>query len=350
MLNNKGSTLVFVLSLAIVLNIVFVSVYLSVNHTQKASGTKRVQVSALALAEAGKEKLYGAITQKTFIPVQNTRVSVYTDVQLNKGKFSVTCSSNVYLDTFWIESIGQENTNSTTISVVASMRPSINLPSHPVKAAVTARTSIVVKGNINIDGRDHDTDGVVIDAGLYGVSTCDSLFIEGSATVGGSGVAPVDKSVISTVRSTVAEEEVAVTAQLNSPESFLGLPAGSLDSYKTTLLTTPMNGLVYVTNSAGPVHFDSSSGILIVHNSAKNAELQITNGYFKGLIIVDLMAKISGNAKIVGAVVTLNDGEVSTFGTGTADILYSSYVMANLGKYCKNIKNKVNEISWKEIK
>lgn len=350
MLNNKGSTLIFVLSLAVILNIVFAAVYFTVTNTQKATGTKRVQVSALTLAEAGKEKIYGKITHKIFVPTANTRVNVYTDEQFNKGTFSVSCSSNSSLDTVWIESKGKENNSFSTINVVASVLPDVIVPAKPVHGAVTARSNIIVKGNITVDGRDHDTDGVMVGAGVFGVSTCGLLYVEGSVLVGGQGVAPVNKANIDAVRSTIAEENVAVTSALNSPEEFLGLPIGSLDKYKSTTLTTPMNGIAYITNSIGPIQFDSSCGILIVHNSAKSAELQLNDGYFKGLIITDLMAKISGNAKVVGAVVTLNDGEVSTFGTGTAQILYSSYVMENLSKYCNNLKKKVKEISWKEIK
>jgi hypothetical protein len=350
MLNSKGSTLIFVLSLAVILNIVFASVYFTINHTQKATGIKRVQVSALSLAEAGKEKIYGAITQKIFIPIPNTRVNVYTDEHLNKGTFTVSCSSNTALDTVWIESQGQENASLSMVNVVASIRPDINLPAHPVRGAVTARNTIIVRGNINVDGRDHDTDGVLTGAGVFGVSTCGLMDVEGSATVGGTGVAPVNRFNVTPVRTKISEENVPVTSSLNSPEEFLGLAVGALDKYKTAMLTTPVEGIVYDTISAGPVHFDSSYGLLIVHNSSKSAELQINTGYFKGLIITDLMGKISGNAKIVGAVVTLNDGEVSTFGTGTADVLYSSYVMENLSKYCKNIKKKVTEISWEEIK
>jgi hypothetical protein len=350
MFNSRGSTLIFVVSLAIILNVVFVSIYLAVNHTQKATGTKRVQVSALTLAEAGKEKIYGEITQRIFIPTPNVRVNVYSEEHLNKGTFTVSCSSNAAIDTVWIESRGQENASFSTINVVASIRPDIILPSHPVRGAVTARNTIIVRGNINVDGRDHDTDGVLTGAGVFGVSTCGLMDVEGSATVGGSGVAPVDRFNVAPVRTSIAEESVPVTSSLNSPEEFLGLSVGALDKYKTDILITPVEGIVYDTLSAGPVHFDSSSGLLIVHNSSKTAELQINTGYFKGLIITDLMGKISGNAKIVGAVVTLNDGEVSTFGTGTAEVLYSAYTMENLSKYCKNIKKKVTEISWKEIK
>jgi hypothetical protein len=351
MYNSKGSALIAVLSFAIIFNIVFLAVYFAVTSTQKSTGIKRVKTSALMLAEAGKEKLYGEIAHKIFVPQNGVRLSAYTDFPLNKGTFSVSCSSNTTLDTAWVSSAGKDNSLLAQINVVASIEPDIDLANPHVRGAVNARSRIIVKGNINIDGRDHDTNGVYIGKGVFGVSTCDSLFLSGSATVGGNDTAPVSDKDIAPVKSIVSEELAPVTAAFGSPEAFLGLPPGALDKYKVSTLTTPMHGIVYLTDSyVGPVHFDSSYGILIVHNSLKNAQLQINNGNFKGIIIADLMAKITGNAEIIGAVVTLHEGEVSTFGTGTVDIYYSSYVMNNLAKYCQNVQKKVKEISWEEVK
>lgn len=351
MLNNKGSTLILVVSLAIILNIVFLSIYYSVGRTQKASGTNRIQTSALTLAEAGKEKLYGEITQMIYKPAANTRQNVYANLAFGKGSFSVSCSSNATLDTVWIESSGKENSSLAKINVVASIGPDVTINAPAIRGAIMARSSIIVKGNINVDGRDHDTTGAVIDSGVYGVSTCGILSIVGSSTIGGNGVVPVDKNAIDPVLTLVTEQNAPVSPLFHSPEAFFGYPQGALDKYVVPTLVTPIKGIVYLKNNyVGPVHFGNSSGVLIVHNSTYNAELQITDGYFKGLIITDLMAKIDGNAKIVGAVITLNSGEVSTFGTGTAEILYSSYVLDNLAKYCVNIKKKVKEVSWKELK
>ncbi len=351
MLNNRGSSLIFVVSLAVLLNIVFASIYFTVNRTQKSTSEKKNHTSTLTLAEAGKEKLYGEISQKTFIPTPDTRIDAYSNFTFGKGSFSVNCLGNTALDTVWIESTGKENTSISTINVIAAIQPDVNIAAPPVRGAVMARSNIIVKGNINIDGRDHDTNGVVINTGVYGVSTCQTLSVQGSSTIGGNGLAPVDKNTIDPVRSTVAEENAPVSGLFQSPEAFLGLPPGALDNYKVSSLTTPIHGIVYLTNdNVGPVHFGDSYGILIVHNSSKSAELHITDGNFKGLIITDLMAAINGNTLVIGAVTTLNDGEVSTFGTGTADILYSSYVLNNLNKYCPNIKKKITELSWKEVK
>jgi len=181
------------------------------------------------------------------------------------------------------------------------------------------------------------------------LSTCGLLSLEGSATIGGNGVVPVDNKGLEAVDSLVAQQNASVSSIFDSPEAFLGLPDGTLEQFKTATLTTPFNSLVYITQDyVGPVDFGNSSGILVVHNQFKTSELQITTGVFKGLIICDRMARISGNAEIIGAVVTLSDAEVSTFGTGTAIIKYSRPVLEKLTDYCRNFKKRVVEIAWEE--
>jgi hypothetical protein len=350
--NNRGSSLIFVVSLAIILNIVFITVYLTVSKTQKATGAKRLKTSSITIAEAGKEKLYAQLIDKSYIPPKNLRATVYSDFQLGAGTFSVSCSANVTQDTVWIESWGKDKQSETGIAVVAAISPKIVVNTPPVRGAVTARTNVQVIGNITVDGRDHDSTGALNgQPGLFGVSTCDALIESGSAQIGGNGQLPLESKDTTGKLSIISEQKVPVSASLASPEAFLGLPAGSLDEYKSTTLTTPFHGIRYVTNTIGPIDFGNySSGILIVHNTFKTAEMHLNQGKFIGLVIVDKMAKINGKAEILGSVVTLGETDVSTFGNGGANINYSSYVMNNLGKYCENIKKKITEVSWKELK
>jgi hypothetical protein len=344
--NNRGSALISVMMLAIILNCVFAAVYMTVSHTQKMTGVKRITTSALSIAEAGKEKLYGEITCKSFTPLAKTRINAYVNYSFNGGLFSVSCSSNQSLDTVWVESKGQVNSITSRISVVAAVTPEIgNISPAALNGAITARSNVELLGNINIDGRDHDTNAVVTGNGVFGVSTCSTLSVGGSSSIGGNGIAPGKKG----ADPATYQENVPVTSKFDSPEAFLGLPAGALDKFKTTTLTTPINGIVYLTgNFYGPVHFGNSFGILIIHNTFTNAQLQTNGGTFKGLIIIDQMDKINGNATILGGVATLCTGTTSTFGNGNSDILYSSTVLNNLGEYCPNVKKKLKEISWKE--
>ncbi|MCX7726622.1 MAG: hypothetical protein N2053_07210, partial [Chitinispirillaceae bacterium] len=68
----------------------------------------------------------------------------------------------------------------------------------------------------------------------------------------------------------------------------------------------------------------------------------------KGIIIADRMDKVTGDAIVIGAVVTLTESEVSTFGTGSAKILFSRQALNKLNEYCNNILTKITQVSWKE--
>ncbi len=349
--NNNGNAVISVLVVGVIFNLILASFMISSRDSTSKSRIRRYRSNLVNIAEAGKEHLYGQIRAGTFKPVKNNRIIYCDNKPFESGSFSVSCSTNSSSDTVWINSAAVFQGRMTMVQSVAKLSPHISIPFPPVRGALTARSRITVKGNIQIDGSDYDTTNIMIGPGTLGVSTCDLLFLEGSASVGGNGIAPLSMHDFESIRSLVSEENASVEQFFSSPEDFLGLPEGTLDEYKSSGLTTPFHGLIYLTQDyVGPVHFENSSGILIVHNQYKTAELQITNGIFKGLIITDKMAKINGNALILGAVVTLCEGEVSTFGTGSAVIRYSSQVLSNLEKYCENLKKKVEQISWEQVK
>jgi hypothetical protein len=347
--NNNGSTLIAVVIIAIVLNIALAVFFFSTKNTTKSAGTKRIKVTAFNIAEAGKEDLYSQVSWRKYTPKADIVETVFSGHPFQSGAYTVSCRSNTLHDTLWVTSKGVMNNDSTIIETVAWLRPDITVNFPPILGAITSRSRITVKGNIEIDGRNYDTSNTLIDAGIYGISTCDSMLLSGSATVGGNGVAPVNDKNLTAVQETVADEKIPIDGRFASPEAFLGVPAGSLNDYVVSSLTTPFSGLYYLKEPyVGPVHFGKSYGILIIHNEYKDAELQIVDGTFCGLIITDRMAKISGNAVILGAVVTLCEGEVSTFGTGTAVIRYSKLALQSLSAYCSNLRKKVQEVSWKE--
>ncbi len=355
-LNNRGSSLIFVVSLAIILNIVFVTVYMTISSTQKRTGVKRLNTNSILLAEAGKEKLYADLNTSTISLTPNTRTQIYTDQVLGTGTFNVSCSTNASVDTVWIESWGKDNTSETGIGVVASVTTATAITAPPVKAAVTSRPDVELSGNIFVNGMDHDSNGVLTgDPGVYGVSTCGALSLSsGSAELSGKGFGPFGKKASAAEIAKVAEQGVAVSASLGSPEAFLGVPAGSLDKYKITesALTLPFHGVRYIESTAGPLHIGGSSGILIIHSPMKNATTKLNaTGTFKGLIVVDEMDKMNGNLTVVGAVVCLADfAGAKKFGNGNADVKYSSYVLNNLGKFLHDGDKSVKELSWTELK
>lgn len=151
----------------------------------------------------------------------------------------------------------------------------------------------------------------------------------------------------------IAEQSVAASGSLASPEAYLGVAPGSHDKYKITEeeLTTPFHGIRYIESSAGPLHLGNSSGILIVQTALKSANLHLNGGTFKGIIIVDEMDKLNENADVIGAVVAISDfAGAGKFGNGNSTVKYSSYVVNNLGKFITDGDKSVKELSWKELK
>ncbi|HZH73243.1 MAG TPA: hypothetical protein VFD91_12175 [Mariniphaga sp.] len=350
--SENGSALLSILLIGFILNIVLGIFYLNSKTTLTKSGDRRLKVSSLNIAESGKEKLYAMINAGIFRPESNRKETVIDNENFGGGYVTVICSTGLSEDTLYIHSMGKHGDEITEIQVVSVLEPNMPFNGIPaaLKGAITSRNTVQLTGNITVDGRDHDPFGNVIGSGTYGVYTCMYLNMgSNAAKVGGNDNLPACKPVYDSVKSLVVFENAAITPQFNSPESFLGLPSGALDKYKVSSLTVPFKGIQYVTKSVGPVHFGSSSGILIVHNDAGDAKLKINQGTFKGLIICDQMDKINGVAEIIGGIAALGKNSESIFGNGNADILYSTGVLLNLGDYCENVRKKIVEIVWQEI-
>lgn len=355
LLNNRGSSLIFVVSLAIILNIVFVLVYMTVSTTQKRTGVKRLNTNSIFLAEAGKEKLYADINTSTISLTPNQRKNIYTDYSLGTGTFSVSCSTNAAVDTAWIESWGKDQTSETGIGVVAAISSDAIFNPVPVVAAVTSRPSVDCKGSIDVDGRDYDSTGTVLKdpKGVNAISTCGTLSVGTATGLCGNNYC-VPKKPSASELDIVSDQGVAVSSVLASPEAFLGVASGALNKYKIaeSAMTYPFHGVRYIESTAGPLHIGGSSGVLIIHSAMKNASLQINGtGTFKGIVIVDEMDKMNGNITVVGAVACLADfAGAKMFGNGSAYVKYSSQVLNNLNKFITDGDKSVKELSWKELK
>lgn len=343
-----------VLALVVILNLTLLAVYFVTRGTSRKSGDRRESVSALNIAEAGKERLYAEIRYNEYQPLKGSETTVYSNVAFNNGTYTVSYKSNAAADTLDVTSVGTLANATTTIRTRISIRPDMPIPTPTIRGAVSARSTVNITGTIAIDGRDHDpyctTTG---DPGVYGVSTTDSISVSGNAGIGGNGMdVKVHKQLELNIE-TVAEQDAAPDTMFNSPESFLSISEDDLKPYMSSdpTLTPPFHDFIYKTcDHVGPLNLDSSGGVLIVHNEDGDAELEITTGVFKGLIIADKIPLISGNTVIHGAIVALQDSLVVINGVGTPRICYCSEIIENLVDYCNNIKNWVTELSWKEEK
>lgn len=214
-------------------------------------------------------------------------------------------------------------------------------------AALTVKSSVVIKGSSQIDGRDWDhMSTLIVDNGVFGVISTGALSMGRRSMVGGNGIFPVNKPIFPIVNEISDEEEYFFT-----PEEVLGLPENILDKYKSkTMPRMPFHGLVYLNpdKEIDCHNFRNSNGILICHNEKGTALLKNIRGNFKGIIIADRIEHESNRTNILGAVVILSKSGESFILKDNATIRYSSKAISNLNNYinivCDSI---VNKVSWK---
>lgn len=360
--NSRGSTLIFVVSLAIILNIILVSIGLTVMKTQKFTGSNRTKTSSLLLAEAGKDKVFAELKNGTLKLAPKECRKFVSDSSLSIGTFTVTCRTNDSLDTFWIESWGKDGKSETGVSTIVTLVPEIEINIKGIESALTVKSNIEINGNIVIDGRDHYSNGNPNTE----QSAVNVVAIRTPGTVTIKNENPNKVSVIGKGEGVSysygqnAIEKVVGDSLFKTPEEYLGLDSNSLNNIKKDTVNGKkfnndgFNGIRYLTGISGTLNLDlgTSSGIIIVHNKNGDAKVSINaNDKFKGIVIVDQMDMLNGNGKITGAVVALKEDSGTTkFGNGTAKILYSSEVLRNIMNHCKNLKYYFKEISWKELK
>jgi hypothetical protein len=350
--NNNGGSLIAVLIIAVVGMIMLQMLTFSSRSTVKKSGRHMAKMSSLNIAEAGKEDFYSKLKSKQFIPQPNTNVTISSNKPFAGGTFTVTCETGSNAEMLYITSSGAIGGETTNVEITALFAPEIPTDlSKRVGGAIVSRYNVDINGSCTVDGNDYDSlNNLHLPiSGVYGVWTCMELFLQGSAQTGGGGQTPVNKKDLPAWRSVVAYENAPVTASLSSPEAFLGVPSGSLEKFRTSNLTTPFHGIVYIDQDIGPVHFGNSSGILIVHNATKTATLKANGGTFKGLIICDDIDKVNGGLDILGAVVSLSESTGNWNFVGNSSIHYSSQVLDNLQNYCENNGMHLDEQSWKEV-
>jgi hypothetical protein len=220
-----------------------------------------------------------------------------------------------------------------------------------VKAAVTANNPVSTLGNLTVDGRDHATSGALLPGqGTLGIWTTKTLSQSGNSKIGGhSGVTdyppakPANSNSYATGQTWPGGYPGTPDSVLGGPAS--GYPEGTLKTlaqshvgggqYVTdpSTLASPLQGITYVELPSGGVWQSMNiqgSGILIVHNSTKNAAMKnLNSGTFTGLMIIDDPVHIHAN--IVGALIALtpSPSEGNCLGNGNGSVAYSSQAIIN---------------------
>jgi hypothetical protein len=253
------------------------------------------------------------------------------------------------------------------------------------KGAITANNPVLTNGNIKIDGRNHTALGnVIAKTGSYAVWTTGSFTQKGTSDLGGTNLG------IDYVPSNPANPKVIMENQLwpggypNSPDEVMGgsergFKEGTLKTIAqsgingsqyvtdpTSLSGNPLSGITYLELPTNFPHNDwedidiTGSGVLIVHNSAKNALMKnLLTGTFKGIIIVDDIIHIQGSATVIGTIIVLTPAPAGGNCVGNSDgkVLYSTEAIfdalteTNLEKRMFNYgfgNNRLNVKHWFE--
>jgi hypothetical protein len=251
----------------------------------------------------------------------------------------------------------------TTVFVEKSHLPAF------VKAAATVNSVIWSNNLLVLDGRDHSENSpynVIPGKGLFGVWSTNTFLQKGSSKIGGTNVAQIDFApAMSPIDSSIIRHNQAGPFP-GTPDSVLGgassgFPEGTLKSLAQSgingsqyavdpvLLTLPLTGVTYVELTSGGTWQPTSvqgSGILVVHNSAKNALIEYLNsGTFVGVIIADDIHYL--NTTIVGAVVSMTKNPYlgRSLGAGSGSILFSSSAVIN-SIFVKTYTDKI--LAWWE--
>ena len=218
-------------------------------------------------------------------------------------------------------------------------------PTATVKAAITTNNSVKTLGNLTVDGRDHDINGNLVGAnGTYAIWTTGTYNRSGNSHIG-STVSGTDYAPAKVENNDVRlESQVYGGGYPNNPDDILGgaangFPGGTLKSFaqsgsggsqyvtNPSDLTYPLSGVTYVELASGDVWNPSNingTGILIVHNSAVNAQIKnLNSGTFKGIMIADDIVHI--HTTIIGAVIALSPSpsDGNCIGNGSGDVLFS---------------------------
>ncbi len=346
--NERGAGLVWVYLSTAVLGISAAGLFGMSLWQSRMMSIEESREKAFYFAEAAVDQKLNELRQNNMNNVNSTTI--------DNGTYSVLYDNATKIMT----ATGTCSGASRTLSVKVKQNSSSGL-----HGAISGNGNMSTNGDIKIDGRDHDLNGNVIGSGLYGVSTSGTFSQGGSSKVGGNGAAPADPAPAGSIEQNGA-------AMASTPEAILGLPAGSLDQYKTTTVPhLPMNGIIYITSNGSGSHgnlwdgpdfgecddngnddYDDhdhgdddrdddghhdhhehkeddapSQGILIFHNAAGNAELKNVHGCFKGIIITDQLTHISGDALLRGAVAVMSAS--SNVGNGAATVQYSTAAINN---------------------
>jgi hypothetical protein len=223
-----------------------------------------------------------------------------------------------------------------------------------ISAALTAGSDVLTGGPILIDGRDHDTSGMLIaESGVHAVHTAGQWLTPSDESLQGGTTSSPRADFAPAVwpeETSLIVQEMPMTS--GTPDEVMGgedagFSEGTLRSIALSgiggsqfatnpaTLTYPLRGVTWVelpTDEFGDADWNhaniTGSGILVVHTASGGSQIRnirVDAGTtFTGLLIADKIGRLSG-ATILGAAVSLTGSSTwgTVLGSGYGSILFS---------------------------
>lgn len=305
----------------------------------------------------------------------------FSNLQTMGGSVSVRLSDVTYANFNCVEvfSVGKMDYNSSQSrrdTAIAYVYFPPRMVPFGVRGLISLNGPNQVNGNIIIDGRDHDIDGnLVAGQGTFGIWTTSPTFIQmaGANEIGGT-VAGIDFAPGNPANPIVIARNQPGPVPLTPDSVFGGTSSGFPEGTLKAVAQSGVGGSQYVTdpaqlktdgngavlcNGVTYVELPSSSpqntwaagkilgsGILIVHNSARNAVFKNADGNFRGVIIADDAVNLHGIVN--GAIITFTTASSgNVLGNGNARINFSRQAIQSAVGFLAN-GSQMNIVAWWE--
>ncbi|HYQ86365.1 MAG TPA: hypothetical protein VES59_03875 [Bacteroidota bacterium] len=208
-----------------------------------------------------------------------------------------------------------------------------------IKGLVTAQTDVGTLGSFVIDARNYTMSGTLVPGtGTVAISTTKAFDQDGSSLIGGTNLLGTDFAPSASPDTSILYQGVSPTNFPGTPDSVMGgadngYPEGTLKalaksgagggqySANGSGITIPLRGVTYIESSYGGGM--DGTGILVIHNSGKNAVYSTTSGTFKGILIVDDLVRVHSNVYGAIVILTKNPSSGNCLGNGSGGAYYS---------------------------
>jgi hypothetical protein len=328
MLNNRGSTLIAVLALAIILNLALISISFSTKDTLKKTNTKRVKTAALAIAEAGKEHAISLFRSGSITPVAGRTQSILDNISFGGGFYSAWYRANATADTIYVP------TSAVYGAVRCSIEVKCAITGCPIPTDSAYNYGLVAGGMITWSGSGNCNTGTArihcngqFTAAGSSDFTCQTLSSSTGISMAGAGNIFGNAKTPSFLRSGVGR--VTGTTTLG-PVATVSIPSIDLTPYYNQALA---NGQVFgIKSMVGSADVTIPGGVMWVNGPFSYSG----SGNITGCIIATQGITISGSGNITAVngypAIVSRDGDIGMSTSGDV----TGLIYARVGSIVKS--------------